>query len=295
MCNIAQGSTVDYKDDGTPVRESAGGKSAQNDIRDAIQEACVAYARVADAGIHRRASSDDIEARRQMAAAILARLLFLPMESEVALFERFDHDVNLGSDVMLKLLDQDEADAGLRRRGLSYVSETRRWYVPAELAKHGLPLNLSLFGTMRFAMDLRDGDFQAGAIRVPVIMADATSQTMIDFDAVPTAEGFYRINVPIGAGKFTAAIQLGALVEWVQIADTHFYAMDEFDREWSATALPATTIPDGMRAVTEGMYELDPHGVLVAPAPQASTPLVLSVVFRPLRWRSEAVAARAAA
>jgi hypothetical protein len=35
--------------------------------------------------------------------------------------------------------------------------------------------------------------------------------------------------------------------------------------------------------------------VLVAPAPQASAPLVLSVIFRPLKWRGEAAAQRAAA
>src|SRR3546814_5215307 len=66
-------------------------------LRDQIQDACLAYARAPLAGFHRQPQSDDAESRRRMAAAILARLLFLPIESEVALFERFDQDVKIGS------------------------------------------------------------------------------------------------------------------------------------------------------------------------------------------------------
>src|SRR3546814_11436202 len=76
------------------------------------------------AGFHRQPQSDDAESRRRMAAAILARLLFMPIESEGALFERFDQDVNLGPSQMTKLPDTNEAAEGLRRRGPSYVNAT---------------------------------------------------------------------------------------------------------------------------------------------------------------------------
>src|SRR3546814_4024789 len=93
------------------------------------------YARAPLAGFHRQPQSDDAESRHRMAAAILARLLFMPIESEVALFERFDQDVNLGTSQMIKLLDTNEAAEGLRRRGLSYVNETGRMYVPGEIQR----------------------------------------------------------------------------------------------------------------------------------------------------------------
>src|SRR3546814_2335129 len=124
VCNIAQGSTIDYTADGTPIREDSGFKSLQNGLRDQIQDACLAYARAPLAGFHRQPQSDDAESRRRMAAAILARLLFMPIESEVALFERFDQDVNLGDRKRTKLPDTNEAAEGLRRRGPSYVNAT---------------------------------------------------------------------------------------------------------------------------------------------------------------------------
>src|SRR3546814_17463503 len=103
VCNIAQGSTIDYTADGTPIREDSGFKSLQNGLRDQIQDACLAYARAPLAGFHRQPQSDDAEPRRRMAAAILARLLFLPIESEVAMFERSDPDCHHRPSPMTKL------------------------------------------------------------------------------------------------------------------------------------------------------------------------------------------------
>src|SRR3546814_11872655 len=90
-------------------------------------------------------------------------------------------------------------------------------YVPGEIQRHGLPLNMCLFSASRFGLDIRSKDFDVGAIKLPVILADARGETVMEFDAYPTAEGFYRVQVPIGAGKYTAAIQFGALCEWVQV------------------------------------------------------------------------------
>src|SRR3546814_14706684 len=83
---------------------------------------------------------------------------------------------------------------GLRRRWLSYVNETGRMYVPGEIQRHGLPLNMCLFSASRFGLDIRSKDFDVGAIKLPVILADARGETVMEFDAYPTAEGFYRVQ-----------------------------------------------------------------------------------------------------
>jgi FMN phosphatase YigB (HAD superfamily) len=288
MSNIAQGSTIDYAENGEPIREESGSKSVQNALRDRVQQACLDFALNGYAGMHRRPQSDDMVARRQMAGAILSRLLFMPIESEIQLFEQFDHDVNLGTNVMIKLLDHDEAAEGLRRRGLAYVNETRRMYVPGELGRHGLPLNLSLYTSSRFGLDLRNSDFEVGGFKLPVIMVDATSQALMEFDARPTAEGFYRVNIPIGAGRYTAGIQLGALCEWIQISETSFHRLSNFDANWANKGTAAVTVMEGLRAVGPEMYEADPHGVVMVPAPRSKDSLVLTLIFRPLRWRADA-------
>src|SRR3546814_20628499 len=103
------------------------------------------------AGFHRQPQSDDAESRRRMAAAILARLLFMPIESEVALFERFDQDVNLGTSQMIKLLDTNEAAEGLRRRRLPSGNEHGRMYVTGAIQRPGLPPKLCLFTSRKIA------------------------------------------------------------------------------------------------------------------------------------------------
>lgn len=296
MCNIAQGSTIDYTPDGTPIREESGVKSFQNTTRDRIQAAVLDFARDAYAGMYRRAASDDILSRRRMAGAILTRLLFLPMASEIRVFERFNHDVNLGTKVLIPLLDHEEAAEGLRRRGIAYVNETRRMYVPGEVAKHGMPFNLSLLTTSRFALDLRGQDFEVGGTDVPVILINAAEQQVSPFTAYPTHDGYYRISVPIGASRPTVAIQLGQLFELVQIESALWTPLDQYDATWVAPSVPAATMTDGMNAIAEDIYDCCATGVIIAPPPaNAKGAQVLSLIFRPLRWRGEASAQQVAA
>lgn len=295
LCTIAQGSVVDYAADGAPVRKDAGIKGAQSEIRDMVQAACVAFA-MGPTGMVRPPASDDADARRRMAAACLARLLFLPSAEEVALFEAFDHDVNLGTKEIVPLLDSDEAGAGLKQRGLGYIATTGRMFVPGELQRHGLPLNLSLFAANRFGLDLRHRDFDVGGIEVPVILADATDHHASGFTAFPTAEGFHRLTIPVGAGRYTAAIQLGALCEWVQVDSARFVPVQEAAGAATVSATPATIVADAMTAVAPDLYEASPGGLLLVPPPTgARDNLVLELVFRPIVRRDAAAAQRKAA
>lgn len=297
MCNIAQGSTIDYTPDGAPIREASGVKSLQNATRDRIQAACVDFARTAFDGMHRRPSSDTIESRRRMAGSILTRLLFLPLPSEIALFERFDHDVNLGTSVMIPLLDHDEASEGLRRRGIAYVGETRRMYVPGEIARHGMALTLSLLTTSRFGLDVRNVDFEVGGIDVPVLMLTATEQTVLPMKAYPTHEGFYRVTVPVGMQRPTLAIQLGAMAELVQIERAIWTPIKAFDASFTAPTTDAITVTDGMTAIADDIYSSSEAGVVIAAPPSGTVagPQVLTLVFRPLKLRGSATAQKIAA
>ncbi|MFD1787984.1 HAD family hydrolase [Sphingomonas floccifaciens] len=285
MCNLEQGSTIDFKPDGTPIREDYELNVKQGAMRERIQSACVDFARHAYAEMHRRPASDDVTARRRMAAAILTRLLYLPMPREIELFKAFDHDNNLGSKTVIKLLDPTEAEEGLRRRGLAYVSENRRMYVPAEIAKHGLPLNISLLSCSRFALDFRNSDFQVGGIDVPVLLLDATEQTVMPMTAYPTHEGYYRLSVPIKRGWTTVAVQFGQLLSSVQIGDACWIGAGEYDADWVADRTAAITMTDGMQNLAGDLYACEATGVLIAAPPNVDDQ-VLSLVFRPLHARA---------
>lgn len=292
LCTVAQGSAVDYTAEGMAIRKDAGIKGAQSDIRDAVQAACVAFA-TGPSGMVRPAVSDDADARRRMAAACLARLMFLPSAEEVALFEAFDHDVNMGTDQVVRLLDSDAAGTALQQRGLGYIATTGRMFIPGELQRHGLPLNLSLFAANRFALDLRNRDFEVGGVPVPVILADATEHHMANFTAYPTTDGYYRVTVPIGAGLYTAAIQLGALCEWVQVGSTRFVEVrDTTEFKGEIPSMAATAIPDAMTQAGPGLFQAAPNGLLMVPPPGRSREnLALELVFRPVVWRNDQAAA----
>ncbi|SMF72587.1 HAD family hydrolase [Allosphingosinicella indica] len=298
ICTIEQGSVVDYAPDGEARRKASDVKGGQNDTRDRIQEACVAFAGEVGAGFLTAPKSDDAECRRAMAGAILARLLFLPTASEVELFQRFHHDVNLGTSDLVQMLDIDASTSGLRRRGPSYLNDAYRIYLPGELQPHGLPLNLALFSVQRFGIDLRTSDFQVGQVSFPAFVADNKSQTTIRVSAHPTHDGYYLATVPVGAGRFAVGIQLGALCEWVQIDEVGFYPVDGFipQKEGErATMLPAEVVRDGMHEQASGLFRCDAGALMLTPPPaKVSEPHLLSIVFRPLVWREVAEMKQAA-
>ncbi len=296
LCTLPQGSVVDYKADGSPVREENSVKSAQSDVRNMVQQACAAYCADADAGFVSAPASDTAETRRRMATASLARLLFLPVASEVQVLSDFDHDVNLGTSELLKFVDVEAAAQGLRRRGIFYIKNALRMYLPGELRQHGLPINLSIFASRRFGLDLRKTDFDVGAIQVPVMLMDAAGQHVtVDVDAVPTIEGYYQALVPIGQAQFTAGIQLGRIAEWVQIEEASFHQIDEFlDAKAEEISIPAQVIADGLEDMGNGLMQCtggEAAFLLVPPPSVAPTgeALLLSVVFRPVVKRQTAV------
>jgi FMN phosphatase YigB (HAD superfamily) len=300
LSTIAQGSVEDYGPAGEPIRKKAGAKGAQNAIRDRVQEGCVAFARNPEAGIHRAPASDGEDARRAMAAAILARLLFMPTASEVAMFETFEHDINLGTDDLFQLFDQEEATRGLRRRGFFYLNSAERVFLPGELQPHGLPLNLSLFSTNRFALDLRSGDFRGAGLKLPVILADDRGQTIIETDAYPTHDGYYLATVPVGAGRFAAGIQLGALCEWAEIDQLAFYPVVGFSPDKPSDAarpVAATALREGMTEEAPGLFRCTPGALLLVPPAAGLTaePHLLAVTFRPIVRRDPQLALREAA
>ena len=292
------GSVIDYADNGRAIHRPNRVSKAQAETRSAIQAGVLAFARTAPAAVHRAPLSDDAEGRRRMAAAILARLLFLPQAEEVALFGTFEHDINLGTDDRVGLVDGDSAGTGLRRRGLSYLRSVERMFLPGELQRHGLPLNLSLFAANCFELDLRATDFQVAPLAVPVLLADATQQMTGDFDAHATHDGYHALTIPIGDAQFGVGIQLGMIASVVQFDEIAFYRLSDFQRDKAVAPRPIAAAPvyDAMTALAEELWQCGDTSLLFVPPPAMPRPepLLLSVVFRPVVPRAR-VALRAVA
>ena len=297
LCTIDQGSVVDYKPNGFPVRAARDGGKAQIAGRNAVQAGCVAFAEALAGWAGPVAKSDTAEAQRVAAAASLARVLFFPTPAEVSALASFEHDVNLGTRERVELLDADAAETGLRRNGLFYLDESMRIFLPGELRRSGVALNLALFATRRFGLELTGADIQGEPIQLPVMLADQRGQIVVDVPAYPTQDGFYAAHVPIGAGKM-AGLQWGRLYDWLQIEDARFHAIEHFgDANLRGPGTPAQLVHDGLdnpagdlfRCTGEAAFTLVP-----SPANRDGGNLVLSVVFRPIAGRASAAAKLAA-
>ena len=88
----------------------------------------------------------------------------------------------------------------------------------------------------------------------------------------------------------TAAIQVGQLWQHFQFDTAEFHSLDDLKTGRRDRALVATVVPDAVNQLAADIYDAAPQGMLiVAPPPVASdSPMVLSVVLRPLSWRDDA-------
>ncbi|RYD96120.1 MAG: hydrolase, partial [Sphingomonadales bacterium] len=299
ICTQATGSVTDYRPDGTTIHEKPGEKGAQSATRDAIQAAAIAYGEAATA-MGRTALSDDDACRRRNAAAILARFMYLPSAEEVGVIGDFTHDANLGSSSHLRMLDASGSTRGLRRRGMHYVQSTARMFLPGEMQDQGLALNLALFGIVRGGLDVREGDFLAGGIKLPVIMANAREDCLVELDAYPTHDGYYRLTVPARA-DLTVAVLLGGLYEAVQIEDVSFQPLlgpSEDKGGFSVTPdISAPYVQEGMEAIAGDLFRCGEGAALLVPALPAvgDDGYKLCIAFRPVVRRGVADEARVAA
>lgn len=298
MVTVDQGSVIDYREDGAPIRKAHEFAEAQSAIRDRVQRACLDYVTQAADWPVPIAASDTKDARRSAAAAILARLLFLPIEQEVELLRDFYHDMNLGTDAATGLLDLEAASNGLRRRGLFYSKNAARMYLPGELQPHGLPINLSIFGARRFGLELRKSDFDVGALTLPLFAAKDGGLSSLEVEAHPTADGYYQALIPVGRAEYTIGLRLGSMLEWFQLEEACFLYVDNFMKPGEEEqTLAAQPVFDSMEEMAPGLFRcLAKDSILLVPAPVLKTPepLVLSIVFRPIR-KQPGIALRQAA
>ncbi|ATY32041.1 HAD family hydrolase [Sphingomonas psychrotolerans] len=291
LCTAAQGSVVDYAVDGAAIRKGNSIKSRQSAIRERIQAGAIRFAHIqADVTI-RAASAHHAAMWRRGAAAVLGRLMYMPVAEELAVLGQFEHDVNLGVDNTVALFDSEIARKGLRQRGLFYMKGADRMYLPAELQGEGMALKLSLLAHKRFGLALKYADFVDQTISLPLIVADGREVSTGNVTATPTHDGYYMAPIPVGDCRFSVGIQFGQLFDYVQVDSAVFMPVDRF---LSDKVLPGTEEIEAAPSL-EGMTQAAPHlfkcadeysFMMVPPPPrQGDRQMMLAVVFRPIARR----------
>ena len=294
LATIAQGSVVDYEPDGTPIRSAPAVAAQQSVIRDGVQAAALEFGRGAAGAWTAAPARDDEDSRREAAAAILARFLFLPLPSELCVLESFEHDVNLGGKAMVPLFDREAGSRELRRRGIFYLKDGNRMCLPAELRGQGLPLSLALLAQRRFGLDLRKADFDEAGFEFPVLLADGTDVAAQHVPAARTHDGYFSITIPVGQMRYSVGLQFGRLFEWVQLEAAHFlplHLITATAAQQEEAMVRAELSLERVDMQAPGLLRCSPEGfVMIPPVPaavKAGAQMVLVIVFRPIIARSD--------
>ncbi len=291
ICTAAQGSTVDFQADGTPIRKANSIKGRQSATRERIQEGTLRFEREQAAARLRGAAVDEMPLWRQAATAVLGRLMYLPMAHELAVLAEFEHDINEGVDDTVALFDPAIAQRGLRQRGLFYMKGSERMYLPAELHGEGMPVKLALLAQKRFGMPFKYADFVDSTISLPVIVADGTNVSTGNVTATPTHDGYYLAPIPIGDCRFSVGVQFGQLFDWVQVESAVFMPVERFLSDMQRPGLDeseAAPSLEGMQQVAPRLYHCaDEYAFMMVPPPPRDDdrPMMLALVFRPIARR----------
>lgn len=286
LATTAQGSVIDYAADGTPQRGANEIGKRQSDVREAVQEGVLAFARDGDNASIRTATHEPIALWRNACAATLMRLMYLPTVEELAVVTAFEHDVNLGTGETLALFDPAHARKGLLQQGLFYQKGVRRMFLPAELAGENLATRLTHLATARFHMPFTAEDFAGGNRTVPVIYSDTRGATRLELPTRPTHDGYEALCIPVGDGRFTVGVQFAALASHVEVESIVALPAKEYlDARHDSHAREFAIEADlnGITALTPRLWDCsDAAGFafLQAPVGRFDGDILIVVVFR---------------
>jgi FMN phosphatase YigB (HAD superfamily) len=296
VCTVEQGSVVDYSDDGEPRRKAATFPPQQVEQRRRVQRACLRFIDDRAGCTMSSESSGSATAGWHGALAAVGRLLFLPQPDEVAFFECFAHDMNLGIKDTVPMIDRQAAREDLRRIGPLYCKSSTRVFTTAELRSGGLDLALLQLSRRRLDLDIRPQDFQTATSMLPVMVARGQHASVVEVEALPTHEGFLAASIPVGHCDYAVGVLFGQQYEWLQLESARVVAVHkQFESAYREQEidLTAQALLEGCSRHAGGLLQFAAReGFVYFAPPTDAAPgsnCVLRVVFRPLAVRAAAL------
>jgi len=292
------GSVIGYEANGTPIRKKSTIKGGQSDVRDRVQQGALKFAVAAHGGgpVLRQRDAHRESGWREAAAQVLLRFMYLPDPAELAVLKSFEHDVNLGSNEMVKLFDPELATEQLKRRGLFYMRGSSRMFLPAELAQEDMSVRIALLVQQRFDPDFTYADYAARRMVLGTFHLSADQQTAGEIEAYHTHEGYFVARIPLMRDCTAVGLQMGQDFTWVEIAEVTRSRIGSLVGSMvDEVGKPCHGIVhDAMREHAPGIFECLSENALMMIVPDAETaldipgPEMIEVVFRPLAARQRA-------
>lgn len=290
VCTSTGETVTNFQDNGDPITEACSLSNDQIDKIKPIHEACLQFIEdYRQQGSQFQLSLSDRDLR-DMAAFHLARLLYLPTKLENDYFSQFQHDVNLGTDDMIPLVDTEKSLHDLKRRGwlhsLKVKTEESRMNYAAEWRALSLELSLLLMTQHRFDFKVAPNDISQRILNVPVVIRLNNENNLLNFEATLTYDGYYSLIIPtprqseIGVcfGKSYPTVHLYA---FDRIELHHLYADDESSK---ATCVLDKVLLHEMQLSRDGVVtsESDNALMLYRANQENSLTAVIRIIFKPL-------------
>jgi FMN phosphatase YigB (HAD superfamily) len=291
LCTTAAGSVVDYEADGTPVlaRNATGKQQTQKVQR--IQRHCLDFVRAAEAHYAAGGSRPDAESLRDAALAEFARMVFFPDAAELAHYDQFALELNLGTDRVVRLHDTEQSLAEMRRHGLFYAArrgDDQRINTPHELRHAGMEMTLAMLATYRFGLAFRADAWTLREDALPVMFVRGNDSTRREVTATATYDGCFRLRVPLGTGDTHVGVLFGERYRWLQLLEARVLRTGDLHLDADPNAgvdVSGHLILDGIEHAGDGLLHCAGNPALaMLPAGMVSSEhnLALDMVFRPL-------------
>lgn len=291
LCTTSAGSVVDYGEDGAPVLSHNATGKAQTDKVLRIQRHCLDFVRAAEAHYAAGGARPAPDALRDVALAEFARMVFFPDAAELAHYDRFALELNLGTDRVVRLHDTERSLADLRRHGLFYAArrgDDQRINTPHELRHAGMELTLAMLATYRYGLAFSASDWTLRKEVLPVVLLRGSESARHDIAAGATHDGCFRLRVPLGRGDAHTGVLLGERYRWLQLLEARVLRTGDLHLDADSGAgldVRDRLLLDGIRDHGDGLLECHAApalAMLPAGLVQGADRLVLDLVFRPL-------------
>lgn len=290
ICTSPEPSVVDFDDQGQPIMDASKLSEKQIQCIRPIHEACFRFIQhhchKADYHWSKRSENE----RRDIAGTTLARLLFLPTQHENAYFSEFQHDVNLGTEDTIKLINIEKSLSDLNERGwlhsLNVSTKESRMNYPAEWRSLGIELSITLMAQHQFDFKLTANDLNHRTFRIPVVIHHQNQNETYELNAYHTHDGFYSLVIPITSHDHIA-IALGSLFSIIQIPHIDMIPMDVLykknEAQYKVSAFNHISLHE-MSLISDEIAAANSQDGLLIFKNQASvrSMQVLRVIFRPL-------------
>lgn len=291
LCTTSAGSVVDYQEDGTPILSQGATTKLQTERVRRIQQHALDFVRQAEAHYDAGGDRPSVEALRDVALAEFARMVFFPDRQELAHYERFALELNLGTDRIIRLHDTDRSLQELRRHGIFYSSrqgEGARINTPHELRHAGLDLTLAMMATYRFGLAFRASDWSLREEPISALVVRGDEAGRLHLAAHATYDGCYRLHVPIGAGDADLGVLLGERYRWLQLLEARVLRAEDLHLQAENDAgidVRPYLLLDGITDHGDGLLQCaSATALMMLPAGLVSgdDKMVLDMIFRPL-------------